>query len=114
MVAGIIVVAAANDEVLAHPSVAGDAAITWLVLGGPALFLAGHALFKFVIWGVMPWSRLAAILVLALLWLLVPHVHALALGSCAAGVVVAVAVSDRLLSYGSAADEAGAREEAHG
>ncbi|HEX6123130.1 MAG TPA: low temperature requirement protein A, partial [Ktedonobacterales bacterium] len=97
MVAGIIVVAAADDTVLAHPAAVGDAATAWLVLGGTALFLAGHALFKIVVWRVTPWSRLAAILALGLLGLLAPHVSALVLGCCAVVVVVAVAVSDRLL-----------------
>jgi low temperature requirement protein LtrA len=27
-----------------------------LILGGPALFLAGHAAFKFVVWRVVPWT----------------------------------------------------------
>ena len=97
MVAGIIVVAAVNAEVLAHPSAVGDMATTWMVLGGSALFLAGHALFTAVVWRVTPWSRIAAIIVLALLGLLAPHVSTLALGVCAATVVIGVAVADRLL-----------------
>jgi low temperature requirement protein LtrA len=67
-----------------------------MVLGGAALFLAGHALFKAVVWRVTPWSRIVAIVVLALLGLLAPHVTALALGICAAAVVVGVAVADWL------------------
>nr|MDQ6920538.1 low temperature requirement protein A [Candidatus Dormibacteraeota bacterium] len=51
MVAGIIVVAAGDQEVLAHPSAVGDPATTWMVLGGTALFVAGHALFKRAVWG---------------------------------------------------------------
>jgi low temperature requirement protein LtrA len=97
MVAGIIVAAAADDEVLAHPGTVGDAATAWMVLGGSALFLAGHALFTAVVWQVTPWSRIVAIIVLALLGLLAPHLSALALGVCAATVVVGVAVADRLL-----------------
>jgi low temperature requirement protein LtrA len=100
MVAGIIVAAAADAEVLAHPSRAGEAATTWMVLGGAALFLAGHALFIAVVWRVMPWSRIAAIIVLALLGLLAPHVSALELGICAVTVVVGVAVADRLFRLG--------------
>lgn len=96
MVAGIIVVAAADDEVLAHPAVTGEAATTWMVLGGAALFLAGHALFKAVVWRVTSWPRIVAVIVLGLLGLLAPYVSALALGICAAAVVVGVAVADRL------------------
>jgi hypothetical protein len=42
VIAGIIAVAAADDEVLARPEVVGDAATTWMILGGAALF-PGHA-----------------------------------------------------------------------
>jgi low temperature requirement protein LtrA len=96
MVAGIIVAAAADAEVLAHPARVGDAATAWMVLGGAALFLAGNALFEAVVWRVTPWSRIVAISVLTLLALLAPHVSALALGICAAAVVVGVAGTDRL------------------
>ena len=105
MVAGIIVVAAADDEVLAHPSAVGEVATTWMALGGAALFLAGHALFKAVVWRVPPWSRIVAIILLALLGLLAPHISALALGVCAAAVVVGVAMADRLLHLGVDTDK---------
>jgi low temperature requirement protein LtrA len=42
-------------------------ATAWLILGGPALFLAGHAAFKLVVWRVLSWPRVAGIAVLALL-----------------------------------------------
>jgi low temperature requirement protein LtrA len=101
MIAGIIVVAAADAEILANPSTVGDAATAWMVLEGAALFLAGHALFKAVVWHVTPWSRIVAISVLAILGLLAPHVSALALGICAAAVLFGVAGTDRLRqSYG--------------
>lgn len=96
MVAGIFVVAAADTEILAHPSAVGEGAITWMVPGGAALFLAGHALFKAVVWQVTLWSRIVAIILLAMLGLLVPYVSALALGICAAVVLVGVAGTDRV------------------
>jgi len=95
MVAGIIVAAAADQEVLAQPAAVGRAATSWMVVGGAALFLAGHVLFKRVIWGVISWPRVAAIAVLLLLLLLAPHVTALALNIVVVLVLVAVAVSDR-------------------
>jgi low temperature requirement protein LtrA len=49
MVAGIIIAAAADDEIFAEPGAVGDAATAWMVLGGAALFLAGHALFTAVV-----------------------------------------------------------------
>ena len=95
MVAGIIVAASADQEVLAHPAAVGRAGTSWMVVGGAALFLAGHVLFKRVIWGVISWPRVVAIAVLLLLLLLAPHVTALALSIVVVLVLVAVAVSDR-------------------
>ena len=66
----------------------------WLILGGPALFLVGHAAFKAAIWRRISWPRIAAIAALGLFGLLAPHVPALVLAACSAGAVVAVAVAD--------------------
>src|SRR5439155_10347017 len=70
IVGGIIVTAAADELVLDDPTARGRMSTAWLVLGGPALFLAGHALFKAVVWRIVPTSRLVAVVVLALLLLL--------------------------------------------
>src|SRR5882757_8849351 len=96
MVGGIIVAAAADELVFERPSVHAETATAWMVLGGAALFLAGHAGFKAIVWQVVPWTRLAAIALLALLAIAVPHVSALTLAIVATVVVVAVAASDRL------------------
>jgi hypothetical protein len=48
------------------------------------------------VWRVLSWPRLAGIAALALLALAGRAIPALALGACAAGVVVAVAITDRL------------------
>jgi low temperature requirement protein LtrA len=96
MVAGIIVCAAADEQVLSDPDQAASTAAAWMVLGGPALFLAGHAAFKFVVWRVLSWPRLAGIAALGLLALTARAIPALALGAGVAGVVVAVAIADRL------------------
>jgi low temperature requirement protein LtrA len=93
MVAGIIVTAAADEQTLAHPAATTQAA-AWMILGGVALFLAGHAAFKAVIWHRASWPRIAAICLVALLGLAAPHVSALALSACTAAVVIAVAVAD--------------------
>jgi low temperature requirement protein LtrA len=96
MVAGIIVVAAADEVVLSDPRARVTAAAAWLLLGGYALYLAGHAAFKAVVWRTVSWTRIAAVTVLALLGLLAPHVAMLTLAICAAAVIVAVAVADYL------------------
>ena len=74
-----------------------------MILGGPALFLAGHAAFKLVVWRVISWPRLAGIAGLALLAAAAAAIPALALATCAAAVVVAVAASDRFIRPPSAA-----------
>jgi low temperature requirement protein LtrA len=100
MIAGIIVIGAGDDAILAHPSAVGEAATGWMVLGGSILFLAGHALFKAVVWEAPPWPELAAIIALTLLGLslrlFAPHLSALALGILTATVLVGVAATGRL------------------
>ncbi|HEX4092974.1 MAG TPA: low temperature requirement protein A [Trebonia sp.] len=95
MVAGIIVAAAGDEKILTDPSMHATTASAWLILGGPALFLAGHAAFKYVLWGIISWTRLAGIAVLALLALAVPALPEIALAGCAAAVVAVVAATDR-------------------
>jgi low temperature requirement protein LtrA len=94
MVAGIIVVAAADERVLASPDAVGAADTSWLILGGAGLYLAGLLAFKLTVWGRLSWSRAAGLVVIALLGLLAPHVSALVLASCAAAVVAGAAVVD--------------------
>jgi low temperature requirement protein LtrA len=54
MIAGIISVAAADELTVAHPGEHGTLASVTLTLGGTALFLAGHALFKWAVLGGCP------------------------------------------------------------
>ena len=96
MVAGIIVTAAADQKVLSSPPATATTASAWMILGGPALFLAGHAAFKLVVWRYVSWPRVAGIAVLALLGLVAKEIPELGLAACAAGVVAAVAASDRV------------------
>ena len=94
MVAGIIVTAAADEVVVSHPEAAASARTSWMILGGTALFIAGHAAFKAIIWRHLSWPRIAALLVLGLLGLLAPHVSGLVLSVCSAAVVVALVLAD--------------------
>ena len=96
MVAGIVVSAAADQEVLSAPAATASTASAWMILGGPALFLAGHAAFKLVVWRYLSWPRLAGIAVLALLAPAAKAIPELALAACAAAVLAAVAAADRL------------------
>jgi low temperature requirement protein LtrA len=67
MVAGIIVAAVGNELVIAHPTGHTGAATVATTIGGPALFLAGHLLFKRAVFGRVSISRLAALAALAAL-----------------------------------------------
>ncbi len=96
MVAGIIVCAAADEMVLSEPGETATVAAAWMILGGPALFLAGHAAFKLVIWQTVSWPRVAGVAVLALLGLAATAIPELGLAACAAAVVAVVAACDRL------------------
>jgi low temperature requirement protein LtrA len=111
MVAGIIVVAAADQLVLTGPDAVGVPATSWLILGGTGLYIGAHLAFKLVVWRRVSRQRAAALVVIALLGLLAPHVSALVLSACAAAVVVAVAAADYLQlragEPGEAAGEAG-------
>jgi low temperature requirement protein LtrA len=105
MVAGIIVVAAADEIVLSHPGERAGLTTALLILGGTALYLAGLAAFKAVVWRTWSLPRLAGVAAAALLGLLAPHVSVLVLAACAAAVVVGVAVADDLVPGGEPAPE---------
>jgi low temperature requirement protein LtrA len=69
IVGGIIAVAAGGRLLLAQPTQPAGVATASILLGGTALFIAGHALFKWAIWRHASRPHLAAI---ALLVLLIP------------------------------------------
>jgi low temperature requirement protein LtrA len=91
IVAGIIVGAVADETIMAHPGGATAWHVACMVLGGPALYLAGNILFKQAIWGRMPLSHLGG---LAMLMILIPvafFVSPLALGAATTLVLIIVA-----------------------
>jgi low temperature requirement protein LtrA len=97
MVAGIIVVSAADYLVLIRPDAVGVGSTSWLILGGTGLYIAGLLAFKLTVWKRLSRRRAAAVVVIALLGLVAPHVTALALSICAAAVVVVAVVADYVL-----------------
>ncbi len=110
IVAGIIVCAVADELSLAHPEHASNAGIV-AILGGPALYLLGNALFKWVTneRRTPPLSHLIGLL---LLFAVAPFAFAhlfsaLALAAFTTGVVVLVAVWESL------ALRRGAPQQAH-
>jgi low temperature requirement protein LtrA len=96
IVGGIIVEASAGERLFEDPTVHGDATFAWLLLGGIALFLGGHALFKAVVWRRASWPRLGGIVAVAALGVLAPHVAKLTLAICSVAVIAGVAIVDRM------------------
>ncbi len=97
MIAGIIAVAAADELTVGHPGEPGTSASVALILGGTVLFVAGHAFFKWVVFGLVPWSRLVALAALTPVGFAIP---ALALSGAAALIVVVLAAWDTLAHRG--------------
>jgi low temperature requirement protein LtrA len=97
IIGGIIVTASADEFLLHNPGQDARGPIQWLVLGGTALFLAGHALFKAVVWRVASWPRIIAVVALLALVPVGPHLTVLGLGVITLAVIVAVAITDRIL-----------------
>ena len=64
-IAGVIVTAVSNDLVLAHPHGMADAAQVAIIVAGPAIFLLGSAVYKKVVYDVVPASHLVGALLLA-------------------------------------------------
>jgi low temperature requirement protein LtrA len=96
MVAGVIAVAAADELTVAHPSDHGTPPSVALTLGGPMLFLAGHALFKWAVFRELPRSHLAALFVLGILVPAGLASSALLLGAAACLILVGVAAWETL------------------
>src|SRR5919204_947467 len=93
MVAGVIVVAVAIERTMVDPGGETSGATAAVILGGPALYLAGNALFNLALIGRLPPSRLVGIVLLALLVPLAAVVQPLVLGIAATLVVLGLALA---------------------
>ncbi|MEA3184477.1 MAG: hypothetical protein QOJ74_954 [Ilumatobacteraceae bacterium] len=100
MVAGIIVTAVGNELVIAHPG--GESttatATTLTVVGGPLLFLSGHALFKRTVFGHLSTQRVVAVAVLVALVPVGLNGPPLLLASLVLTIVGGVAIADAALN----------------
>jgi low temperature requirement protein LtrA len=94
MVAGIIVAAVGDELTIAHPGGHVTMSVAAVVLGGPALFLAGHVMFKWTVFAHVSVPRLLGIAALAALAPVATVVPPLALAAMATLVLAAVAASD--------------------
>ncbi|MEP6752005.1 MAG: low temperature requirement protein A [Candidatus Dormiibacterota bacterium] len=100
MIGGIVAIAAGDHAIVSHPNSSAGLATALMLAGGSAIFLAGHAMFKIAVWNVTPWSRIVAIAVLIAFIPIATGLPDLIVGAVAAAVVLAVAVTDPLLSQG--------------
>jgi low temperature requirement protein LtrA len=91
IVAGIVVGAVADELVLAHPLGHTEGAALATVVGGPALYLLGNALFKRTSSANVPLSHLVGLALLGALALLAPHAAPLWLSAATTVVLVLVA-----------------------
>jgi low temperature requirement protein LtrA len=98
MIAGIVAVAAGDHAILAHPGSPAGVQTALMLVGGSAIYLAGHAMFKVTVWRVRPWSRIAAIAFLIAFSFVAPFLADLLVAAVAAAVVLAVGISDPFLS----------------
>ena len=89
MVAGVILTAVGDELVLAHPGGHAEPAILGAIIGGPALFLFGSAMFNRMICGVWPLSHLVGLGLLGVL-ALVPVASLLTLSAGTTLVLITV------------------------
>lgn len=90
LVAGIIATAVGNDLVLAHPHDAVKTSYALILSAGPAIYLLGSAIYKKVVYGVVPASHIAGVVALAALVPLAFQVDLLTIGWATTIVMLAV------------------------
>jgi low temperature requirement protein LtrA len=94
MLAGIVATAVGDELVIAHPLEHTLLAWVAVILGGPALFLAGRAAFEHTILARVSWDRPIGVLVLAVLTPAMLVVAPLVATMAATVVLAAVAATD--------------------
>lgn len=91
IVAGIILSAAGDELVIAHPHGHSEPGTILTVVGGAAIYLFGNILFKMAFWGRPPLSHMAGLLALVAAGLAGMALSPLALGLLVAAILVIVA-----------------------
>ncbi|MGW4152165.1 low temperature requirement protein A [Micromonospora chersina] len=94
MVAAVVAIAVGDELVIMHPLGHAEPAWTAVLLGGPALFLTGRAIFEYAVFGRVSLPRvIGALALLALIPAMMP-VPPLAVATAATLVLTGVAVAD--------------------
>lgn len=101
LVAGIVVAAVGDELVLAHPTGHTDVKTAAVLLGGPALYLAGNLLFKRASARYYPLSHLVGLGLLVLLIPVASLASPLAFSGCTTLVLVIVAIWETLSFKGT-------------
>lgn len=96
LVAGIIATAVGNDLVLAHPNEAVKTAYALVLGAGPAIYLFGSAVYKKVVYGVVPTSHIVGVAALSLLVPFSFHINLLIVGWLTTIIMLAVSVWEGL------------------
>lgn len=112
LIAGIIVTAVGNDLVMAHPHDAVKPAYALVLAAGPAIYLIGSAIYKRVVYGRVPASHMAGVVLLALLVPVASRIDLLTAGWLTTGIMLIVSFwESRVLR---ARRNGGASAPAHG
>lgn len=104
MVAGIVVIAVGQDLAIADPLGRTRPAVATVILGGPALYLAGRALLDYAVFARVSRNRLLGLFALAAAAPLTPRLPPLLTAATAAVVLAAVALADTALAGRSLPD----------
>lgn len=91
LVAGIIVCAVADELVIAEGAHHAEWKYLGPLLGGPAIYLFGNALFKRVVYGFLPQSHLGGLAALVVLAFFAPQMSVQTVGALTTVVMVGVA-----------------------
>jgi low temperature requirement protein LtrA len=94
IVAGIIMVAVADNFLIAHPAQVAGGPVTVMLVGGPALYLAGESLFRLRMIGSVSPQRVSVVLALCALGALADVVSAWVLAACVTAVLGGLALSE--------------------
>jgi low temperature requirement protein LtrA len=106
IVAGIIMVAIADDLLIAHPDQPLAAAGVAMMIGGPAVYLVGESLVRLRMRSSLSIRRLLTVIALGLLGVLGRQLPALALSAGVAAILAGLAVWDRERSRSAIHDAA--------
>lgn len=97
LIAGIVVSAVGDELVLHHPSGHIETTAIWVLIGGPALFLLGAALFKLAVFGSWSVTRFGGLVAMLALIPFSGQLSPLLLSAATTLIVIVVAGSESIL-----------------